>query len=88
MYEIEFYADERGYSDVESFVYKLREESKSNKDARINFNKVVAYLDALEEMGTRVGALCASIQIHSCCIYMHISWACARISNCAFDVNI
>ncbi len=55
MFEIEFYADERGFSDVESFIMNLREKSLTNKDARINFNKVVAYIDALEEMGTRVG---------------------------------
>lgn len=55
MYEIEFYSDERGYSDVEEFVKELREKSDLSKDARINFNKVVAYLDILEEMGTRIG---------------------------------
>ncbi len=55
MYQVEFYADERGFSDVESFILNLREKSVSNKDARINFNKVVAYLDVLEEMGTLVG---------------------------------
>ena len=26
-----------------------------NKDARVNLNKIVAYMDALEELGTRVG---------------------------------
>lgn len=55
MYEIVFYSDERGYSDVEEFVKELREKSDLSKDARINFNKVVAYLDILEEMGTRIG---------------------------------
>lgn len=55
MFDIEFYDDERGYSDVEEFIKELREKSETSKDARINFNKVVAYLDILEEMGTRVG---------------------------------
>ena len=55
MFEIIFYEDERGHSDVEEFIKELREKSATNKDARINFNKVVAYLDILEEMGTRVG---------------------------------
>jgi len=55
MFDIEFYDDERGYSDVEKFLKELREKSETSKDARINFNKVVAYLDILEEMGTRVG---------------------------------
>ena len=55
MYDIEFYDDEHGYSDVEEFIKELREKSATSKDARINFNKVVAYLDILEEMGTRIG---------------------------------
>lgn len=55
MFDIEFYEDARGYSDVKEFIMHLREKSATNKDARINFNKVVAYLDILEEMGTRIG---------------------------------
>ena len=55
MYEIEFYEDDRGISDVKDFISELREKSYMNKDARINFNKVVAYMDLLEELGTRVG---------------------------------
>ena len=55
MFDITFYKDERGYSDVEEFIKELREKSAFSKDARINFNKVVAYLDILEEKGTRVG---------------------------------
>lgn len=55
MYNIEFYEDAHGNSDVKSFIRNLRDKSTTSKDARINFNKVVAYLDILEEMGTRVG---------------------------------
>jgi phage-related protein len=55
MYEIEFYENERGDSDVKDFIKDLREKALTNKDARVNFNKLVAYLDLLEEMGTRVG---------------------------------
>lgn len=55
MFDIEFYEDARGYSDVKEFIMHLREKSATNKDAHINFNKVVAYLDILEEMGTRIG---------------------------------
>ena len=55
MFKIEFYEDDRGCSDVRDFIKDLRDRSSSSKDARINFNKVVAYLDILEEMGTRVG---------------------------------
>ena len=56
MFEIIFYEDEHGYSDVKEFINYLHKNSATSKDARINFNKLVAYLDILEEMGTRVGA--------------------------------
>ena len=55
MFEIIFYEDEHGYSDVKEFISYLHKKSATSKDARINFNKLVAYLDILEEMGTRVG---------------------------------
>lgn len=55
MYKLDFYEDSSGYSDVKELIVNLREKSKTNKDARINFNKVVAYLDLLEELGTRIG---------------------------------
>ncbi len=55
MFDIKFYEDERGYSDVKAFISGLREKSTRSKEARINFNKTVAYIDLLEEMGTMVG---------------------------------
>lgn len=55
MFKIKLYEDEQGYSDVKTFIQSLKDKSEKSKDARINFNKVVAYIDILEEMGTRVG---------------------------------
>ena len=55
MYEIDFYEDDKGISEVKEFIRELRKKSLTSKDARINFNKVVAYIDMLEEIGTRVG---------------------------------
>lgn len=55
MYEIEFYEDKNGKSKVADFIRKLNMNATTNKESRINFNKVVAYLDMLEELGTRVG---------------------------------
>lgn len=55
MYEIIFYEDKNGNSDVVSFIKELGEKSQTDKASRINFNKMVAYLDVLQEMGTRVG---------------------------------
>ena len=55
MFNIEFYEDEHGNSDVKEFIINLRKKSATSKDAHVNFNKIIAYLDILEEMGTRVG---------------------------------
>ena len=55
MYEIEFYVDKNGKSKVADFIRELNIKAATNKESRINFNKVVAYLDMLEELGTRVG---------------------------------
>lgn len=56
MYQIEFYEDKNGKSDIIDFIKDLNVKANTNKESRINFNKIVAYLDILEEMGTRVGA--------------------------------
>lgn len=55
MYEIDFYEDKNGHSDFLEFLNKLNMKAATSKESRINFNKIVAYLDLLEEMGTRVG---------------------------------
>ena len=56
MYNIIFYEDKRGKKEIEEFLLALKEKSDAgNKDARINLNKIVAYMDSLEEYGTRVG---------------------------------
>lgn len=55
MYEIEFYEDKNGRSEVADFIRDLNRKSSTSKESRINFNKIVAYLDLLEEFGTRVG---------------------------------
>lgn len=55
MYEISFYEDKDGYSDICQFIKELREKSRSSKESRILFNKIVAYLDLLQEKGTRMG---------------------------------
>lgn len=55
MYEIEFYEDETGFSEIVEYIKVLRRRGKSSKESRINFNKIVAYFDLLEEVGTRIG---------------------------------
>lgn len=55
MYIIEFYEDKNGKPDVAVFIRNLNAKAATSKESRINFNKIVAYLDMLEEMGTRIG---------------------------------
>ncbi len=55
MYEIEFYEDINGKSEIADYIKELNRKSAANKESRINFNKIVAYFDLLEEFGTRVG---------------------------------
>ena len=44
MYRIEFYEKRHGTSDVWNFLEELREKSKTNKDARIQYEQIVFYL--------------------------------------------
>ncbi|MDE6606172.1 MAG: type II toxin-antitoxin system RelE/ParE family toxin [Lachnospiraceae bacterium] len=55
MYEIEFYEDKNGNSEIADFIKELNQKSNTNKESRINLNKIVTYLDLLEEFGTRIG---------------------------------
>ena len=55
MYEIEFYENKNGISETANYIKELNQKSSTNKESRINFNKIVAYLDLLEEFGPRIG---------------------------------
>lgn len=55
MYEIEFYEDKNGKSEIADYIKELNAKAATSKECRINFNKIVAYMDILEELGTRVG---------------------------------
>ena len=55
MYDAIFYEDSRGNEPTAEFINELREKSLTDKNARVNFNKIVAYIDILCEKGTRVG---------------------------------
>lgn len=55
MYTVEFYEDINGKSEVRDYFERLAEEAKTDKNARINKNKIFAYVKALEEYGTRIG---------------------------------
>jgi phage-related protein len=55
LYTVEFYEDKNGNSEIRNYFIKLSNESKTDKNARINKNKIFAYVKALEEYGTRIG---------------------------------
>lgn len=56
LYDVIFYEDKSGRKEIEEHLLKLKEKADAgNKDARIQFNKIVAYIDSLEELGTRIG---------------------------------
>lgn len=54
MYRIEFYENQHGESDVWDFLEKLRLKSKTSKDARIQYNQIVFYIDLLAKSGTNL----------------------------------
>lgn len=56
MYRIIFYESASGVREVEDYILDLKKKAdKGNKDARIRFNKIAAYIDVLEEIGTWMG---------------------------------
>lgn len=55
MYEIIFYEDKDGKSEIAEYIKQLQKQAKTCKDSKINFHKTVAYIDVLEEVGTRIG---------------------------------
>ncbi len=55
MFRIIFYEDDKGVKPIAEFIKELRQQSATNKTARINFNKIVAYINILEKQGMRIG---------------------------------
>ncbi len=55
MYEVDFYKDRRGRQPVKELLQELREESHNSKDARIQYEKILTHIRALENFGTRLG---------------------------------
>ena len=55
MFEVEFYEDRQGRQPVREVLAELRDKAQANKDARIQYQKILTHLRALEAYGTRVG---------------------------------
>ena len=55
MYEAKFYRDKNGKSEIVDFLDDLGEKGKTSKNERVNREKILAYIGALEKHGTRIG---------------------------------
>lgn len=55
MYNIEFYEDSNGYSQLWEFLDDLQKKAGKNKDARIHHQQISFYIELLQENGTRLG---------------------------------
>jgi len=55
LFEVEFYEDRKGRQPVKEVLLEMRYKASSSKDARIQYEKVLVYIRALETYGTRMG---------------------------------
>lgn len=55
MYEVIFYKDKNGKEPIKDYIYELARKGLKSKNDRINAEKIIAYIKALETYGTRVG---------------------------------
>ena len=55
MYDVIFYSDSKGNEPIAELIRLLHTKSHTDKNARINFNKIVAYINLLSKHGTRIG---------------------------------
>lgn len=54
MYNIEFYEDSNGRSELWEFLESLRVKAATNKDARIQYKQINLCIQLLEDNGTRL----------------------------------
>lgn len=55
MFAVEFYEDHQGRQPVRDVLIELRDKARTSKDARIQYQKILTHLRALETYGTRIG---------------------------------
>lgn len=56
MFKVIFYKDKNGNDLIRDYLLNLSKKAKSSKNDRIQFNKISAYIQALQTYGTRVGS--------------------------------
>lgn len=55
MYQIIFYTNTKGFSEVENYLQTLAKKRFQNKDAKIKFIKITAYINLLSQKGLKLG---------------------------------
>ena len=55
MFVVEFYEDRHGRQPVKEVLIELRDKAQASKDARIQYQKILTHIRALEVFGTRIG---------------------------------
>lgn len=55
MYKVIFYKNKNGDEPIKEYLYGLKKKSLSSKHDKIQFEKIMTYIGALEEYGTRIG---------------------------------
>lgn len=55
MFNIEFYSDASGVSELWNFLDSLSQKALTNKDARIQHKQIMQYIQLLSDYGTRLG---------------------------------
>jgi len=55
MHKVIFYSDASGNEPVAEYIKELKSKSSTDKNARINFTKIIAYINLLEKNGTQIG---------------------------------
>lgn len=54
MYNVIFYEDTHGHSDLLGFMEDLERRARNSKDARIQYRQMVLYIQLLQNSGTRL----------------------------------
>ena len=55
LFDVDFYEDKHGNQPVKEILMELRDKAQTNKDARIQYQKILTYIRGLESYGTRIG---------------------------------
>lgn len=55
LYQVEFYEDARGISELWNFLEELEQKAENSKDARIQYRQIAQCIDLLQKNGTFLG---------------------------------